>query len=709
MTSPFKSSAQEYYDAGLSPIPLGYPRGKPSKAATMMGWQSFARNRYTREKLAEMLDSQGGCNIGLVMGTIIQDGLQIVAVDIDNEKLMEDVLNALPSLSCGKKGNKGATYFFLADEKMTGRRIVNSEGTVVDFLSHKSQTVLPPSIHPDTCREYVWLTRSLLDINPRNLDVIHEDNLREIEEIARGSAEYFVGGHIDKLGDFPGLNEMIYLGDGKGGNTHDTILRSIAHMLATGWEDQNIVSRVVRAMKGAYARGGVEWDDPSWLTRQIEAQIEDGKKKGIKPSPKSKQQIPVERTWAEWLGTQMEYPTYYGSEVFSYQDGYYTKHITEQVSSLVVRSFNNATSDKAAAAFRTFCLLNYKPDFGALANDKICMRNGTLDISNKSLRNWSPEDELLYQMDVEWDPNSSCPKYEEFINWVFNGDEKAIAMFEEFAGLTFVDDMSFQRTLWLIGPGGNGKSTLVSLLTALHDPNVVSTVPISDINDERKLTSMVGKLINISTEQSRLSSITDTVFKQITGGDPVAVRRLFKEVDNNVKLKVRFLCLANEMPTTADSSEAMKRRMMILNCPNTLTEQQKDPLLGKKLLMEKQGIIRRWVEALNNLRGRGRFDISEASLKAVDNYLRSNDALESWLYERWTPSTEVRNEHSVLYQEFADWARMAGFKWVPRMTEFVDKLKVRKDIDVRVEKMGNARLTFVYGSFNPNDSTGRDF
>ena len=68
--------------------------------------------------------------------------------------------------------------------------------------------------------------------------------------------------------------------------------------------------------------------------------------------------------------------------------------------------------------------------------------------------------------------------------------------------------------------------------------------------------------MNISTEQSRINSITDNVFKQIVGGDPISVRKLFKEAKNNVILKARFLCLANELPSLQDSSYAIKRRLI---------------------------------------------------------------------------------------------------------------------------------------------------
>lgn len=700
MSGPFSTLAINYYNAGLAPIPLGQTDA-PSKIPYMKGWQEVARKRMTIDQLTNMVDMLHGRNIGLVMGSVVKDGLQICAVDIDNDDLRHDIEMALPSLVCGKRGAKGVTWFYLCDQAIKTRRIVNQKGTVVDFIADRTQTVIPPSIHPDTKQPYIWLGQPLLEIGVGNLPILHQECLHEIEAIALGKAQYFLGGEMDDKGHVVGLNNMTYAGKGGGGNSHDTRLRVIAHMVGLGWTDEAIVSRINRSMRSAYERGGQTWDNPDWVDHDTRGMIEDARKKGYgaKATPGGKSKVPIERMYAEWINSQMDHPVFFGSEVFYYADGYYHKADSDGMASKVVKMFPTATAGISRASVATFCLLNYKPDFGRVSSDRLCLLNGTLNTTTGEVSAWRPEDELLFKLNVEWRPEATCPKYEAFIRWIFGGDQKSIDVFEEFAGLSFVDDMSFQKMLFLIGGGSNGKSTLVSMITGVHSSDVLSSVPITALNDERMVTSLVGKLLNVSSEQSRMGMLSDETLKKITGGDPIAVRKLFEEVDNNVRMKVRFLCLTNEMPDTSDSSYAMKRRLMILNCPNTVKEEEKDPDLVNKILLEKDGIVKRWIDALNRLRQRGRFDPPEWSSQRVDQMMIESDPLKAWLEENYDPVLNIENDPAVLFGEFIEWAKQANYQRVyTKYHEFVRKLS-ESGITVKNVQTPSGEKTVIVGGF----------
>jgi P4 family phage/plasmid primase-like protien len=223
-----------------------------------------------------------------------------------------------------------------------------------------------------------------------------------------------------------------------------------------------------------------------------------------------------------------------------------------------------------------------------------------------------------------------------------------------------VDDMSFQKLLFLKGGGGNGKGTLARVLTSIHDPEAVSAIAVTDLGDERKRSSLVGKLVNVSGEQSRLQTIADTYLKKITGGDPIDIRKLYGETEPNVRLSVRFIELVNEMPATSDTSDALRRRMIILNCPNKVT----NPCIhmDAKLLAERAGILLRWVRALQRLYARGEFDIPQSSIDQVDEYLRENDLVRMWVEDR-CEDTDAPVDNGDLYGDFRGWLDANGFTY----------------------------------------------
>lgn len=705
----FGKWAKLYWDKGLAPIPLGAPSSRNAKSAAVTGWQTFARDRIDEDKLRLFMANFAHCNIGIGLGSEVFPGLQLVAVDIDIDKYREAIERAMPFFNCGKRGKKGVTWFALAPMDMNNKKCQGPEGGVMDFLSNTLQTVIPPSIHPDTGVEYLWIGTPLHDFDLHKLPILNKSFLIECDYIAKNRDQYYNGGVLESGDEIPGINNMVWGGVGGGGNTYDSRLRCIGHMVATGWEDDDIVQRIRRAQKEAVERAGdvFDWPDCERETRQ---QIKDARSKSFDENSKAgkKEKIPQERMWANWAISDYDHPVCYGGSILSYKDGYYRSVPLEELTSKVVRTFNNATAPKAKTAYYTAQDLTWTPDFGrGTADGKICLLNGTLEVDSGTVRPWSPDDELLYRLDIEWNDSAECPQYDQFLRWVFAGCEESMRCWDEFCGLSLVDDMSFQKALFLLGGGSNGKSTLTGILSAIHNPSMISTVGITELDDERKKTGLVGKLLNISTEQSRINSITDDVFKKITGGDAIDVRRLYSEVENNVKLKVRFVCLANELPPMQDSSNAMKRRLIILRCPNQVMGEQVDTKLLDKLVAEKSGIVRRWVNALIKMRERGQFTIPEASTREVEDYVSSSDHVAQWLKRRIVQGGNQTMEVIEAHVDFVEYTRSINSRM--SMPEAFFKRKLQSlGVEIKEHKLPDGRVISVMNGRLANDSISKD-
>lgn len=681
--TPFKTMASLIREAGLAPIPLGHhSSGEHAKGAVPKGWTKLARNLPDWDQIEEWTNRYAGNNIGVGLGTRIGE-YQLIAIDIDNEKYQFQIEQAIGRKVAGKKGRKGSTWFCLASPDFKNKSLKTKEdGMIVEILCDGRQTVIPPSIHPDTGVMYGWLGEKIYEVDLESLPVLSDGFLIEISEIVNKTDTYFNGGVVSdgKIEErIDGINNMVWAGVGGGGTTHDNRLRCAAHMVSTGWSDDDAVRRLDHAMREAYKRSECD-EEPDWnsITKEHQDMVKGARAKGFdeRPASKGRKKKPPERAIADWAEREWKPLVYHGGKFLKYRDGHWPEFAPETMKKemyeldeyLKVSDVNNAMSVLSVTC--------HDLDFGEDAGDKICFQNGTLDINSRTLRPWEADDQILHQLDFDWSSDAKCPIYDEFINWVFDGDEKAINCFEEFAGLTLVDDIRYQKMMYLVGQGSNGKSTLANLISSMHDPEAVSNVPITSLDDERMLTSLVGKLVNISSEQSRMNMVSDDILKRITGGDPVAVRRLFKEVENKIILKVRFMCVANDLPATNDSSYAMRRRLIILQCPNIMPEHKKDPELLEKLIHERPGVMRRWVEALSRLRKRGRFDEPESSHQAVESYLKENDSVAQWLDaktvkggdDNWTTLEEA-------YIDYQEYAKSIGYHRPFTMPVFRSKLR----------------------------------
>ncbi len=659
----FGDYAKRYWDAGLSPLPIRPGEKRPY----LKEWEQYCSTQVPENERHEWLSKFKDCGIGLALGIDVM-GFQLVAFDIDDEEFIGAVSNAIGVGGPAKKGKKGITFFALADKEMKNTKIkavVNGKKArvpAVEFLAHGSQTVIPPTIHPDGM-EYHWVGPALLDVSSKSLPIVSDGTIDEIMAIVTGKGQTLLD-----------LHDMVWRGVDGGGNTHDCCVAAVACMVARNWSDADIHSRIERAKLEACLRAGEEYSWPQ-SSRVIQEWIDSAREKGMTGRATNKK-LPPERVMMNWaleeLGGEDKVVCWRG-QLRAYADGYWPEVSIAKLSKQMYLVNDMLKEREAKAALnilhtmtQTDCF-GYSPGYEDNPRDdelrhRVCLMNGTFNMRTGILEKHEIEHQLMHRLTFSWDDNAACPTYERVLDETFAGDKEAEMLWDEFCAHTLVDDMSFQKMLFLKGPGGNGKGTLARVLRSMHDPMAVGSVAITDLNDERKRTSLVGKLVNISGEQSRLNLVSDTYLKKITGGDPIDVRKLYGETQNNVKLSVRFVELVNEMPATSDNSDALRRRIMILNTPNKV--KNPDPSLDYKLFQERPGILKRWVAALHRLYERGQFIIPQQSLDNVEEYLTSNDPVKLWVQEKCDPipEGEIGSDSSDLYVSYSEWATAMGFR-----------------------------------------------
>lgn len=592
--------------------------------------------------------------MGLALGTTVTPELQLIAIDVDSEEMVERVKRAIDGEPPAKVGKKGITYLVLAPQSLHSQKVTNrsvQEGRktamAVEFLAGGSQTVLPPSIHPDGMT-YRWLTKPLQEYEITELPVITNGAIDEITAHAHGKGELF-----------DALNTMIWNGEGGGGNTHDTCVAAVACMVARQWVDGDIVTRIERAKREAVERVGERYHWPD-SERRIREWIESAREKGMDVTSKARK-VPVERAVAdamiyEFNEQQVKIVTYQGQTLI-YQDGYWVSIVEDELLRMVLLRDQSLTMSQTSAAARIFQIKTRVEAFGAHSHNRICLINGTYNLNTQTLELHSAEHEIRHQLPFDWDDGATCPIYDTAVERIFQGDAESAQLWNEYCSHTLVPDMTLQKVLFLVGPGGSGKSTLSAALRAMHDPRAVSSIPITALHDERMRTALVGKLVNISAEQSRINPIADDYLKKITGGDGVDVRFLYKE-PVNAQLTVRFIELANEMPATRDVSDAIKRRLLILACPKPVTDP--DRFMVQKLQSERPGVLRKWAAAFRTLQERKEFCVPENSKFEVSAYLLENDPIALWLDDQ-CDKTSGTTDNVTLYTAYRFWAESFGY------------------------------------------------
>ena len=250
LPTPFATVAQAVADQGYKVIPI-MPDSKSPGTCSMGQWRPMLEWQQHRDKPLGQFDIKiwGGwedANIGVVLGNQVAEGWEVGALDFDTDdySLLELMESAVPESPVKKRGRRGFTGFYLMPHGTKGRRFKRGAATLCEILTGNGtrQTVIPPSIHPETGKPYEWMTRQTLS----TLGAIHLPRLTE------DMLEKFV----DTLEHITGVTEAV--GPAATGATfeegspHNVLNTTALHRLAE-WVPQLGLSKLKRTSAGFVA------------------------------------------------------------------------------------------------------------------------------------------------------------------------------------------------------------------------------------------------------------------------------------------------------------------------------------------------------------------------------------------------------------------------------------------------------------------------
>jgi len=249
-----------------------------------------------------------------------------------------------------------------------------------------------------------------------------------------------------------------------------------------------------------------------------------------------------------------------------------------------------------------------------------------------------PDHLITKQLRVAPDRDQPTPVWDQFL-WDSTGGDPALMLFlQAWSGYCLSGDTSEEKFVFIFGPGGNGKSTFVGVLTdILGDYAVVTPV---DTFMQRKhaahpteIARLAGVRAVIANEIEENATFNAVRLKELTGGGAVAARFTHKDFFQfKPQFKVTFV--GNHQPRIVNVDEAMRRRLILV--PFTQTPTRADATLKERLVPEYPGILAWAIEGENLRRAMGGLAalIPGAATAATTTYLDEQDTFKAWVIER---------------------------------------------------------------------------
>ncbi|HEV2596248.1 MAG TPA: bifunctional DNA primase/polymerase [Sphingomicrobium sp.] len=187
---PYSKVGARLVEKGYAAIPImpGTKRPGELRKGEWVGKQNW-REEYTRRlptKWELQLWATSEAGVGVVCGPA-SNHLVGVDIDTDDRKIKNAIVSALPGTTYIKRGAKGETHFYRAPNVKVSKswNLPKPDGKkyrVCDLIGPGRQTLLPPTIHPDTQQPYVWLAGDALeDISPDELPELTPEHVEAID------------------------------------------------------------------------------------------------------------------------------------------------------------------------------------------------------------------------------------------------------------------------------------------------------------------------------------------------------------------------------------------------------------------------------------------------------------------------------------------------------------------------------------------------
>ncbi len=673
------AAAIGYFEHGWQPIPI--PRGK--KAPRLKNWPKL---RLRVSDLADSFSDEG--NIGILLGEA-SHGLVDVDLDAPESLAVADTLLPPSNRIHGRKGKPRSHRWYLSAVSPDPEKFSDRDGTcLVEIRSSGQQTIVPPSIHP-TGEKLRW---------EREGDPAFVDPIFLRRSVARVAAAALLARHWPDQG-----------------RRHEAALALSGLLLRATWTQEE-AEHFVRAV--ALASGDDEWtarDADSRTTAQrlaekgtatgrprlieiVGAEVVERASRWLELVRKDKVVEAPNFNFTD-LGNARRFAVAHGADVrfchpwnkWLIWDG--RRWVVDEIGEVrrrakqtVVNMLHEAATESEDERRKNLLAWEKQSEFEhriralislAESEEAIPVRvkdldrdpmlfncqNGTLDLKTAQFRDHCREDLITKLAPVKYDAKSTCAEWSKFLSRVTNGDQELIDFLQRAAGYSLSGDISEHALFLLLGKGANGKSTFLEALRYVWGDYSMSAdfssfIASKGSNVRNDLARLSGARLVTAVESQLNRHLAEEVIKQITGGDTITARFLYRE-HFEFRPQFKLFLATNNKPRIRGTDFAIWRRIHLAPFDVTIPREDQDKLLPEKLRSEASGILRWAVEGFMSWQRMGLKPPLEVA-RATADYRSEQDVLQQFIEEICIADASAETSAADLYSAYRKWCESAG-------------------------------------------------
>ncbi len=296
------------------------------------------------------------------------------------------------------------------------------------------------------------------------------------------------------------------------------------------------------------------------------------------------------------------------------------------------------------------------------------VQNGTIDLSTGKLQPHKREDYITHISPVAYDPNVECPMWARTVDEWGCGDPDWARYFQMFFGYALTGHTTEQIVDFFEGVGANGKSVAGTVLPGILG-TYASTIPFDSLlqnpntdggRARSDLAGLLGKRLVIGSESDAGARLSPSLFKSLTGGDPITVRKLYKDFFTYTP-EFKLVLMTNRLPRIADNGHAVWRRVKVLPFRYVVPDDKRNPHLAQELLeKESAGILNWLIAGCLMWQAKGRLPEIQSIVDATNSYREGEDIFGAFLLDCCRAGEGLFCASSQLRQVYTGWCDELG-------------------------------------------------
>ncbi len=293
--------------------------------------------------------------------------------------------------------------------------------------------------------------------------------------------------------------------------------------------------------------------------------------------------------------------------------------------------------------------------------------NGYIDLNNPTeLLSHTPELMTGFRLNANFKPGLKCPNITRFmIDILPNEKDRNIVL--DFLAYCLIPNVDMQKALFLLGPGGNGKSKLLELFDMLIGEGAYSAISLQSLEKNKfAVSNLEGKLINACPDLPKEVIYDSSVFKSIVGGDMIAGEKKFKDIFK-FRCMARLIFSMNACPAVPETTDdGYFRRIILIHFrENFKTNGKDDPEIMKKLTTpeELSGFLNLLIERLIVLRAnKWKIPNLPTTEETRKDYTENSFSTMAFVDECLKHSITDRISLNIMYAVYKTWAVANGIR-----------------------------------------------